>query len=160
VAFHYKLPVFNTWLRYWYWEPVGPGEAEGNWVGPYYSPAQLRGNHQIDNYPGVLLPKWSRVRPSELQLGLEMLPDPWGSDIFQLAGWGSNWAYPFVVRDVGAGFPNEYRTMSFGNPFKVSWDTGVGRVIGGVSTFLQPPDGYDPLPLDPPGVVWDDPDFM
>jgi len=61
------------------------------------------------------------------------------------------------VNDVGAGYANEYRLA------RVLWGDDItpfsdlGLYVGSIDPTLEPPEGYTPLPVQPPVDYWQDP---
>lgn len=101
----------------------------------------------------LLLPKGTGVRDRS------MTPLAVG-DRFQVAGWEYMWATINAVRDVGAGFPNEYRACQFFWPSDGTWDSSQGYFVPVVFADLEPPEGAEMLGSTPAADFWQAPQFL
>lgn len=148
MAWGYKVPNFNTWGRYYYWE-----QEVTRWVGPYYFRGQLRTGDRTGHgfSREIAVPKGLAARPRVNVLGDR-------GDIIQMAGWGTTFAFVDQVEDSGAGFPNEHRIITVLYMTTEPYDTEVTPTTEPVvNVLLEPPEGAEMMPVNEPWAMWLDP---
>lgn len=153
MAFGYKIPNFNVWGRCWKPVAIGPDPGDVSWTFLGYFRCQLKafGTHNTTVFT-LEVPKWTAFKPRNqtvLRLGYRV----------QLAGWESQWATVFYVDDVGAGFPNEHRSVFCERPADDSWDGVEGFYLPAIDTALQPPPGFEMMATTPPTDYWEEPNM-
>jgi len=152
MAFGYKVPNFNLWARIYKVNCETSDAADRFYLPPRYTRCSIAKDINLFSMH-VLFPKYTYLR-SDYQT-----PFSWG-DLIQVAGWENCVGKITHVSDIGAGYFNEHRAAIVYWDYDYSWDNVRGQVCASCDPTLEPPEGYEPLPLVLPADFWQVPDVV